>query len=148
MTQAAGAAAAKGPTVEASLVWEAGTLLDARAGHGRVALDWDGRTAVSPVQTLVIALASCMAADVVVILTRGRHPLRRMEVRVAGERAAADPRRLLKADIRFAVEGDVADDKVARAIALSRETYCSVWHSLARDIELVTSFAVDRSATA
>ena len=34
-------------------------------------------------------------------------------------------------------------EKIERAIALSRETYCSVWHSLARDITLTTSFAVD-----
>jgi putative redox protein len=134
------------PTVEATVQWEGGTRLAARAGGGAVALDWDGKGAVSPVQTLAIALASCMASDVVVILTRGRLPLRGLAVRVAGERAPSDPRRLLKADVRFEVAGDVPDDRVERAIALSRETYCSVWHSLARDIELETSFVVDRSA--
>lgn len=144
MTDGAAAdAPAKGPTVAATLVWEGGTLLAARSGAGAMTLDWDGRTAVSPVQTLAIALASCMAADVALILTRGRHPLRRLSVSLTGERAARDPRRLLKADIRFEVRGDVPPDKVERAIALSRETYCSVWHSLARDIELATSFAVD-----
>ena len=84
-----------------------------------------------------------MAADVVLILTRGRQPLRRLVVTLAGERAARDPRRLLAADIRFEIAGDVPADKVERAIALSRDTYCSVWHSLARDIALTTSFAVD-----
>ena len=134
------------PTVEAAVEWEGGTRLTARAGGGTVDLDWDGQTGVSPVQTLAIALASCMASDVVVILTRGRLPLKSLVVRVAGERAPSDPRRLLKAEVRFEVGGDVPDEKVERAIALSRETYCSVWHSLARDIELVTSFVVDRSA--
>jgi putative redox protein len=134
------------PTVEAAVEWAGGTRLTARAGGGTVDLDWDGKTAVSPVQTLAVALASCMASDVVVILTRGRLPLRSLAVRVAGERAPADPRRLLKAEVRFEVGGDVPDEKVARAIALSRETYCSVWHSMARDIELATSFVVDRSA--
>ena len=142
MTDGAAAdAVPKGPAVAATLVWEGGTLLSARSGQGAVALDWDGKTAVSPVQTLAIALASCMAADVVLILTRGRQPLRRLAVTLEGERAARDPRRLLKADIRFEVTGDVPADKIERAIALSRETYCSVWHSLARDIELTTSFA-------
>ena len=142
-----GAAAPKGPGVEAALVWEGGTYLSARSGNGTVTLDWDGKTAVSPVQTLAIALASCMAADVVLILTRGRQPLKRLTVALAGQRAAAEPRRLLSADIRFEISGDVPDDKVARAIALSRETYCSVWHSLARDIDLETSFVVDRAAS-
>jgi uncharacterized OsmC-like protein len=31
---------------------------------------------------------------------------------------------------------------VARAIQLSREKYCSVWHSMRSDIELTTSFEV------
>jgi uncharacterized OsmC-like protein len=33
---------------------------------------------------------------------------------------------------------------VARAIALSRETYCSVWHSMREDIELATSFELQK----
>ena len=135
------------PTVEAAVSWEGGTRLSARAAGGTVALDWDGKEAVSPVQALAVALASCMAADVVLILTRGRQPLRGLVVRVRGERAPSAPRRLLTAEVRFEVGGDVPDDKVERAIALSRETYCSVWHSMARDIELATTFVVDRSAT-
>jgi hypothetical protein len=31
---------------------------------------------------------------------------------------------------------------VERAIALSREKYCSVWHSLRQDIELITAFDI------
>lgn len=147
MTDGAAAdAVPKGPTVAATLVWDGGTLLSARSGAGAMTLDWDGATAVSPVQALAVALASCMAADVVLILTRGRQPLRRLSVTLAGERAAREPRRLLKVDIRFDVSGDVPAAKVERAIALSRETYCSVWHSLARDIDLTTSFTVDAAA--
>jgi uncharacterized OsmC-like protein len=38
--------------------------------------------------------------------------------------------------------GDAAPDRVERAIALSRETYCSVWHSLDRGIDFATSFEI------
>jgi uncharacterized OsmC-like protein len=31
---------------------------------------------------------------------------------------------------------------VERAIALSRETYCSVWHSMRQDIDFVTTFDI------
>ena len=105
-------------------------------------LDWDARTGASPVQALVFALAGCMASDVVLVLEKGRQPLRGLTARVGAERAANPPRRLLRVDIRFTVTGDVPADKVERAIRLSRETYCSVWHSMARDIELTTSFEV------
>jgi uncharacterized OsmC-like protein len=45
-------------------------------------------------------------------------------------------------DLRFEVTGEVAPDKVERAIALSREKYCSVWHSLRQDIDFRTAFEV------
>jgi uncharacterized OsmC-like protein len=36
----------------------------------------------------------------------------------------------------------VPDKNIQRALDMSRETYCSVWHSLRRDIELKTGFEV------
>ena len=129
--------------VEAELRWEGGSVLSCRAGDVAATIDWDSRTAPSPVQTLALALAACMAADVVLVLQKGRQPLRGLGVTVRADRAAAPPRRLLSVHVAFAVTGGVAADKVARAIDLSRATYCSVWHSMARDIELTTSFTVD-----
>jgi len=35
---------------------------------------------------------------------------------------------------------------VQRAIDLSHDKYCSVWHSLRRDIELTTTFEVSSAA--
>ena len=54
--------------------------------------------------------------------------------------ARRDPRRFLRVRLRFEVSGDVPVEKIDRALALSRETYCSVWHSLRPDIEFETSF--------
>jgi putative redox protein len=128
--------------VQAELRWKGGTILTCRSGEVQAALDWESRTAASPVQALVFAVAGCMASDVVLILEKGRQALRGLTARVTAERAANPPRRLLRVDIRFSVIGDVPADKVERAIGLSRETYCSVWHSMAPDIELTTSFEV------
>jgi len=63
-----------------------------------------------------------------------------LTVRLGAQRAATEPRRVLTVDLKFTVQGGAAADKVDRAIALSREKYCSVWHSLSQDIDLVTSF--------
>ena len=84
-----------------------------------------------------------MAADLVHILTRSRVPPRGLRVTFTGERAEQDPRRFLRVGLRFELRGGVPADKVERALALSREKYCSVWHSLRPDIELVTSFALE-----
>jgi putative redox protein len=132
--------------MEVDLRWEGGTILWCRSGDVEATLDWDSRTAASPVQALVFALAGCMASDVVLVLEKGRQPLRGLTARVTAVRAEKPPRRLLRADIRFTVTGEVPADKVERAIRLSRETYCSVWHSMAQDIELTTSFEVQPPA--
>ena len=44
------------------------------------------------------------------------------------------------------VRGEVPADRVERAIELSRERYCSVWHSLRPDIDFRTSFEIAASA--
>jgi putative redox protein len=89
---------------------------------------------------LAVALAGCMAADVVHILTKARLPPRSLKARLTAERAQADPHRIVKVELRFSLAGEAPPDRVQRAIDLSRETYCSVWHSLRQDIEFTTSF--------
>ena len=113
-----------------------------RIGEVEQVSDWDGRQAFSPVQTLALALAGCMASDVVTILQKGRLPLRGLRAVLTGDRAPTDPRRFLSIALRFEVTGEVPVEKVERAIALSREKYCSVWHSMRQDIVLETSFTV------
>jgi putative redox protein len=130
------------PAVSATLEWKGGLRFAARAAGGELTLDGDGKDGPSPVQALALALAGCMAADLVLILTRSRVPPRALHVTFSGERAAEDPRRFVRMALRFDVSGDVPAEKVERALALSREKYCSVWHSLRPDIELVTTFEV------
>ena len=129
-------------TVE--MEWEGGLRFRGRAGERELSLDGDAGSAVSPVEALVLALGGCMASDVAHILVKGRLDLKGLTARLAAERAPEDPRRLVRVDLRFAVRGSVPADKVERAIALSREKYCSVWHSLRPDIVFATSFEVSR----
>jgi putative redox protein len=130
------------PKVEAVLTWEGDLRFQGRSGTAALVLDSDGKAGPSPVQALVLALAGCMSVDVVHILERGRHPLRALTASARATRAVGEPHRLVAVDLRFTVTGDVAPDKVERAIALSHDKYCSVWHSLRQDIAFTTSFEV------
>ena len=125
-----------GPVVDLELRWERDLLFHGRAGALTITVDGNTREAVSPVQTLAFALASCMASDVVLILTRGRHPLEGLTVRLHARRAAADPRRILAVELTFEIAGAVPPEATQRALDLSRDKYCSVWHSLREDILL------------
>jgi len=84
-----------------------------------------------------------MSMDVVDIVRKGRHPLTAFECRLTGERAPEHPRRVLKVHLHFHLNGDVANAVVQRAIALSHDKYCSVWHSMRQDIELATTFDIE-----
>jgi len=105
-------------------------------------IDGGSREGPSPVQALAISLAGCMSADVAFVLTRGRHPFRAIRASLTADRAQTDPHRIVRVALRFDVEGEVPPEAVERAIALSREKYCSVWHSMREDIELTTSFEI------
>jgi putative redox protein len=85
-----------------------------------------------------------MAIDVVHILRKGRLPVENVTAHLVGDRSETDPKRLTGVTLAFVVTGDVPDDKVERAIELSRSTYCSVWHSLRQDVDFQTSFEVIR----
>ena len=64
------------------------------------------------------------------------HEPERLVERVDGE--AEKP--TLATSERFTVDTDAPDDQIARAIALSHDKYCSVWHSMRQDIAFTTSF--------
>jgi len=85
-----------------------------------------------------------MTTDVAYILTRGRHAFRALSSHLVGERAPDDPHRFTRITLTLVVDGDVPREAVDRAIALSREKYCSVWHSMRQDIDFVTAYDVRR----
>jgi len=127
-------------TVE--LVWEHDLVLAGHSGEASMVLDSAGIAGPSPVQALAFALAGCMGMDVVHILRKGRHDLRGLRVALVAERAAQDPHRLTAIAIDFSVTGAVPAEQVQRAIDLSHEKYCSVWHSMRQDIPFETRFSV------
>ena len=93
-------------------------------------------------QMAAFALSGCMAADVVSILQKGRFLLKGLRASFSGERASDPPRRFIRITLHFHVSGDVPPEAVERAIALSRERYCSVWHSMREDTEFITTFEI------
>ena len=107
------------------------------AGRPPVLVDGDSRVATSPVELLLVAAATCSAADVVVILQKQRVKLAALDVAVRGTRRETEPRRYTAIAFDFTIRGEGADEtKARRAIDLSLEKYCSVVASLAPDISI------------
>jgi putative redox protein len=124
------------PPLSLELVWENELVFAGRAGNLELRLDSAGVAGPSPMQALAFGLAGCMAMDLVHILKKGRHDLRGLRAELVGARAPEQPQRFTSFELKYIVTGNVPDDAVMRAIELSREKYCSVWHSLRQDIDL------------
>lgn len=125
------------------LTWDTGLAFTVRDSTHTWVLDGRNEAGPSPVMALAAALAGCMSIDLVAILTKGRHAVRGLSAHLVGNRAGDDPRRFVRMEMRFTLDTDASPDQIQRAIDLSREKYCSVWHSLREDIELVTSFTIE-----
>jgi putative redox protein len=130
------------PPITLDLVWQRDLIFEGRSAGAKMTLDSAGEIAPSPVQALAFALAGCMGMDVVHILRRGRHDLRGLSISLTGHRAQEDPHRFLSIEIAFHVAGPVGAEQVQRAIELSHEKYCSVWHSMRQDIAVTTTFDI------
>ena len=97
-------------------------------------LDIDGAPAIGglglgarPMEVVLSALGGCSSMDVVSILEKQRATIGAMQVTVSGERVPdAVPSLFRTVHVHFDVTTDAGDAKVARAVALSMETYCTV----------------------
>jgi putative redox protein len=131
------------PPVVVDLRWSDGRRFEVTSRAVAFVLDGDSTAGPSPVQMLAASLAGCMSIDVVDILRRGRHPVTGFRATLTGERAPEIPTRLTGVRVHFTVQGDVPPAAVERAIALSHDKYCSVWHSLRQDIAFDSSFDIE-----
>jgi len=133
--------AMKAPTT-LELIWEHDLVMNGRSGDATMVLDSAGKAGPSPVQALAFAVAGCMGMDVVYILQKGRQDLKGLKLSLSAERAQEDPHRVTALTIDFTVTGDIPKDQIQRAIDLSHDKYCSVWHSMRQDITFTTTISV------
>ena len=117
----------------------------AHASGNHHLLDGDGVHSHSPVQALILAVAGCTAADVVDITSKMPVSFQALVVDVEGDRNAEPPRFFKTLHIRYRVSGLAPEDesKLERAIALSHDRYCSVLHSLRKDMQITSELVLE-----
>jgi putative redox protein len=94
-----------------------------------------------PLEVVLAGSGACSAYDVVLILRRGRHDVRSCSVKLVAERAATEPKVFTSIKMHFTVSGKgVPAAALERAIAMSREKYCSATAMLGKTAEISTSF--------
>jgi len=107
-----------------------------------VPIDGEGDGGPAPMEMLLLSLGGCMAIDIRVILVRSRVKLDTLDLDLVGERREAEPQSFQAIRMHLRMSGPSERDraKVERAIRLSEEKYCSVYHTLRPDLRIQTSF--------
>ena len=119
------------------LVWKGDFRFDGTARGGSVVqVDGNAENGTTPVDLLLESVGACAAIDVVDILKKSRQELQGMAVEVEATRREEPPRYVKRLEFRFRIKGPVDQKKAERAVDLSLEKYCSVFHSLRMDINL------------
>ena len=103
----------------------------------------DRKSAPSPMEMLLIAVAGCTAADVISIMLKKRQDVTSYDVEVTGERVAEHPRKFVKFHVHHIVQGrSISEKALADAIELSDQKYCSVAATVRPTAEITTSYEI------
>lgn len=95
------------------------------------AMEWG----CTPTESLLASAAACLAIDVVSFVRKMRGEITGFRMEVKGLRNPVPPQYFKEMDMLIHIEGKGIDRrKMDRAIALSKEKYCSVHHTMRPDL--------------
>lgn len=92
---------------------------------------------IIPLRLLLVALAGCMAMDIVSIVQKKGGKFTKFEMELDGAPAETHPKRFTRIIYNFKCEGDFKREDLLRAFELSRDQYCSVLATLKDPPEFV-----------
>ena len=135
--------------MKARIKWNEGVSFVAESGSGH-AIVIDGAPEAGgrnlgprPMELVLMGTAACSAFDVVLILRKGRQNVVDCIAEAEAQRAESDPKVFTRIHIHFIVTGrNLEQEKVARAIKLSAEKYCSASAMLAKTAEITHDFEI------
>ncbi len=88
-----------------------------------------------------------MAIDAVSFLQKMKCVISKFKMDIEGQRNPTPPQYYRKIDMVIRISGEnITPKKMERVIALSQEKYCSVYHSLRKDLEVKVSYEINEPA--
>lgn len=135
----------KVPIIEtATLEWDKELIFIGRTQRGyEIEFDANLQWGCKPTDALVLGLAGCTAIDVLVFLQKMHVEISSFRIDVKAERNPTPPQYYKMIAMTINITGKNIDaKKVERAISLSHEKYCSVYHSLRKDMEVKIDYVI------
>ena len=118
--------------MQATVKWVDNAMFLGESGSGHSVVmdgppDQGGRNlGVRPMEMLLLGLGGCSAFDVMTMLQKSRQQVVDCRVELEAERADAVPSVFTRIHLHFVVTGvGLKESRVARAVQLSAEKYCS-----------------------
>lgn len=132
------------------IAWQGGVCFKAttETGHSIV---MDGSPEIGgqnlgarPMEMVLVGLGGCTSIDVITMLAKSQANLvKDCQVEITAERSDSIPKVFTQIHVHFKVIGqDLNDKKVARAVSLSAEKYCSVSKMLEASVKMTHSYEI------
>lgn len=133
------------PVTKGTLSWERDLIFLGRTQRGyEIEFDAEIQWGCAPTESLLLSLAACMGIDVVSFLKKMRAKLESFKIEIIGERNPTPPQYYRAIEMILYVSGEnISPKQVEKAISLSQEKYCSVYHSLRKDLKVTTRYILN-----
>ena len=130
---------------KATLTWDKELIFVGRTNRGyEVEYDAQQQWGCSPTETLLLSVAGCMGIDMVSFLKKMKCEISSYRMDIVGERNPTPPQYYTSIDMIIDVKGGgLTAKKIERAISLSQEKYCSVYHSLRKDMKVKVEYTFE-----
>jgi putative redox protein len=129
------------------LTWEKDLVFTARIRGYAIDFDAEAKEGCIPTDSLLMSIPGCLAIDVVLFLKKMRAEIMRFEIETIGERNPVPPKYFTAVHLKIKIAGKgITPKKMDRAIVLSQEKYCSVYHSLRKDMDIRVSYVIEGSS--
>jgi putative redox protein len=130
---------------KATLTWDKDLIFIGRTNRGyEVEFDAQQQWGCSPTETLLLSVAGCMGIDMVSFLKKMKCEIKTYKMDIVGERNPTPPQYYTSIEMIISVSGaGLTAKKIERAISLSQEKYCSVYHSLRKDMKVKVDYTFE-----
>lgn len=135
------------PVNTASLTWDKDLIFLGRTPRGfELDFDAEAQWGCIPTESLLLSIAGCLAIDVVSFVSKMKAKITKFRIDIAGERNPTPPQYYTNVKMVIHIAGEnITPNKLDRAIALSQEKYCSVYHSLRKDLEVNVVYTIEEA---
>lgn len=136
------------PVTKGTLTWERELIFLGRTQRGyEIDFDAEIQWGCAPTESLLLSLAGCMGIDVVFFLRKMKAELKNFKIEIMGERNPTPPQYYKAIEMILNISGeDITPKQIEKAIALSQEKYCSVYHSLRKDLKVSVKYILNEEA--